>query len=47
MNKMDLGQPDYIGLAPEFNRAGEELGYPTTDLNVPFTEGMSLPKWGQ
>jgi len=31
--------PDYVGVGPEFVKAAGELGYPSTDLNAPFSEG--------
>ncbi|ODM92831.1 Glucose dehydrogenase [FAD, quinone] [Orchesella cincta] len=38
-------QPDYIGMGPEFVRAGQELGYSHCDLNAPFTEGFDILKY--
>ncbi|ODM90311.1 Glucose dehydrogenase [FAD, quinone] [Orchesella cincta] len=38
-------QPDYIGMGPEFVRAGQELGYSHCDLNAPFTEGFDIIKF--
>jgi hypothetical protein len=31
--------PNAVGLGPEFVKAGKEFGYPSLDLNEPFTEG--------
>jgi len=36
-----IEKPDGIGLAPEYVRAGAELGYPSVDLNAPFNEGTT------
>ncbi len=37
-----IGYPNYVGLGPEFVAAAKEKGYPSTDLNAPFIEGMQL-----
>lgn len=37
--------PDYVGLGPEFVRAGGEFGYPNCDLNAPFAEGFDTIKY--
>jgi len=38
--------PDYVGLGPDFVKAGQEFGFPERDLNAPFTEGkFSLPNF--
>ncbi|CAL8128032.1 unnamed protein product [Orchesella dallaii] len=38
-------QPDYVGMGPEFIRAGEKLGYFHCDLYAPFTEGFDFLKY--
>lgn len=37
--------PDYVGLGPEFVRAGAELGYPQCDLNGPYDEAFDVLKY--
>ncbi|ODN03621.1 Pyridoxine 4-oxidase [Orchesella cincta] len=36
--ELRIERPDYIGLAPEFVRGAEELGYPNVDLNAPYSK---------
>ncbi|CAL8094312.1 unnamed protein product [Orchesella dallaii] len=43
--ELRIERPDYIGLAPEFVRAAEELGYPNVDLNAPYTEGFDIIRY--
>ncbi|ODM89498.1 Oxygen-dependent choline dehydrogenase [Orchesella cincta] len=40
--ELRIERPDYIGLAPEFVRGAEELGYPNVDLNAPYSEGFDV-----
>lgn len=37
--------PAYVGMGPEFVRAGQELGYSQCDLNAPFTEGFDILRY--
>lgn len=37
--------PDHIGVAPEYVRAAQELGYPQVDLNAPYKEGFDIIKY--
>ncbi|XP_021953171.2 glucose dehydrogenase [FAD, quinone] [Folsomia candida] len=40
-----VGLPDYVGLGPEFVKAGQEFGYPSVDFNAPFHEGFEVLKY--
>lgn len=39
---MRVSLPPYLGMSEYFIQAGQELGYPRTDLNAKFDEGMIL-----
>lgn len=38
--ELKLEAPSYTGMAKEFIRAGQELGYEHVDLNARYDEGM-------
>ncbi len=37
---MRVSLPPYLGMGEYFVKAGEELGYPRTDLNAHYNEGI-------
>lgn len=37
--EMRVSLPPYLGMGEYFVKAGEEMGYPRTDLNAHYSEG--------
>jgi len=40
--EMKIERPPYAGMGEIFVQAAQDMGYPRTDLNAPFKEGMGI-----